>query len=159
MRALSCFVLLSAVLNVATMASADETASAALVVAATFNSRTSLNVSTDVLQFAVGESGEAPVATVDFCARARTTAGGQVVLSVESLQAVQDPRGRAASESPLAFSGVGEGTLSGTVAPTGLTVAGRWNGSGLRQGRLVFTLRTTAAGEYSIPVRFVLSAP
>ena len=52
MRFLSSVVVTSAVLSVATIASA-ETASGTVVVAATFNSRTSLNVSTDVLQFDV----------------------------------------------------------------------------------------------------------
>jgi hypothetical protein len=40
-----------------------------------------------------------------------------------------------------------------------LRVAGRWIGSGLRTGRLTFALRSAVAGTYSLPVRFVLSAP
>lgn len=144
-----------------------ETASTTVVVAATFNSRTSLNVSADVLQFDVVSSGDPAVAMVDFSARARTSGAAQVVLSVEPLQEVPGSHGPALSpvegpsdtQSTLTFSGVGEGTLSGAVAPSGLTVAGRWTGSGLRQGTLVFALRAAAPGRYSIPVRFVLSAP
>jgi hypothetical protein len=158
MRFLSCVLVASAALSVAAIASA-ETASATMVVAATFHSRTALDVSTEVLEFTVAASGDPALAAVDFSARARTTAGGQVVLSVEPLQGLQIPHGPAAAESALTFSGVGEGTLSGVVAPDGPTVAGRWNGSGQRQGRLVFALRTSATGEYSVPVRFVLTAP
>jgi hypothetical protein len=158
MRFLSCVLVASVVVSVAAIASA-ETASATMVVAATFNSRTALNVSTETLEFTVAASGEPAVAAVDFSARARTTSDGQVVLSVEPLPELQIPRGPAASDSALTFSGAGEGTLSGVVARTGPTVAGRWTGSGQRQGRLVFALRTADSGEYVIPVRFVLTAP
>ena len=166
MRFLSSTVVAAIVLSVATTASA-ETTSTTLVVAATFNSRTSLNVSADVLQFDVVSPGDPAVAMVDFSARARTAGSTQVVLSVEPLQEVQGPsgpvpssvEGPADAQTSLTFSGVGEGTLSGAVAPSGLTVASRWTGSGLRHGTLVFALRATAPGKYTIPVRFVLSAP
>jgi hypothetical protein len=151
-------VVTAAVLSVATTASA-ETASTTLVVAATFNSRTSLNVSADVLQFDVVSSDDPAVAMVDFSARARTAGAAQVLLSIEPLQEVPGPHRPSDMQSALTFSGVGEGMLSGAVAPSGLTVAGRWAGSGLRHGTLVFALRTNAPGKYSIPVRFVLSAP
>jgi len=152
MRFLSSAVVASVVLSVATIASA-ESASATVVVAATFSSRTSLQVSSDVLQFDVASSDDPAVARVDFSARARTAGNAQVVLSVEPLHEVPGP------SSALTFSGVGEGTLSGAVGPSGLTVAGRWMGSGLRHGTLVFALRASAPGKYSVPVRFVLSAP
>jgi hypothetical protein len=158
MRFLSSVIVTSAVLSVATIASA-ETASGTLVVAATFNSRTSLNVSTDVLEFEVVAESQPAVATVDFSAGARTVGGAQVVLSIEPIQEVLGPHGPADAESSLSFSGVGAGTLSGTVASSGLTAAGRWTGSGLRHGRLIFALRTNASGNYSVPVRFVLTAP
>jgi len=166
MRFLSFTVVTAALLSIATTASA-ETASTTLVVAATFNSRTSLNVSADVLQFDVVSSADPAVAMVDFSARARTAAAAQVLLSIEPLQEEAGPHGPALSsvegpsdtQTALTFSGVGEGTLSGAVAPSGLTVAGRWTGSGLRHGTLVFALRATAPGKYTIPVRFVLSAP
>ena len=41
----------------------------------------------------------------------------------------------------------------------GPSVAARWNGSGRRNGRLVFTLRAPTASAYTVPVRFVLAAP
>ena len=156
MRLLPFVVVTSVVLSSASVAWA-ESASAAVVVTASFNSRTSLNVSTDVLRFDVVSSDEAALAAVDFSARARTAGGAPVVLSVEPLREV--PGGPAAAESSLTFSGIGEGALSGMVATTGSTVAGRWTGGGLRHGQLVFALRTSQCGTYSIPVRFVLSAP
>lgn len=158
MRFLSSAVVTAAVLSVAPIASA-ETVSTTLTVAATFNSRTSLSVSADVLQFDVVSPGDPAVAMVDFSARARTAGSAQVVLSIEPLQEVQGASGPADAQSSLTFSGVGEGTLSGAVAPSGLTVASRWTGSGLRHGTLTFALRTSAPGRYSVPVRFVLSAP
>jgi len=158
MRFLSSFVVTSAVLSVATIASA-ESASATVVVAATFSSRTSLNVSSDVLQFDVVVPGTPVAADVEFSAAARTVGGGQVVLSLEPVQELRGPHGPAAVDSTLTFNGVGEGTLSGPVAPSGLTIVARWAGSGLRRGRLVFALRATAAGKYEVPLRFVLSAP
>ncbi len=154
MRSLSTAVVTAAVLSVATVAFA-ESATTALVVSAAFNSRTSLNVSTDVLQFDVGSASDSAVTTVDFSARARTASGGQVVLSVERLDEVPQLHG----QSSLTFSGVGDGTLSGAVAPTGLTVVSRWSGSGLWHGTMVFALRGRAPGRYLVPVRFVLSAP
>jgi hypothetical protein len=156
MRLLSCVA--STVLLVAATASA-ETASASLVVAAHLNSRTSLHVSDDLLRFDVTAVDQPATASVDFSAAARTAAGAQVVLSVEPVQEMQGPSGPSEFGASLTFSGIGEGTLAGTVAPSSLTPAGRWTGSGLRHGRLVFALRASISGSYSIPVRFVLSAP
>jgi hypothetical protein len=39
------------------------------------------------------------------------------------------------------------------------TVVGRWVGSGQRTGRISFALRGAGAGTYTLPVRFVLTAP
>jgi hypothetical protein len=49
--------------------------------------------------------------------------------------------------------------MAGTLAGAGAVVAGRWVGSGLRTGRLVFSLRAASGGTYTLPLRFVLSAP
>jgi hypothetical protein len=149
---------MSTVLLVAATASA-ETASASLVVAATLNSRTSLHVSEDVLRFDVAGADQPVTASVDFSAAARTAADAEVLLSVEPIREGQGPEGPSDLAASLTFSGIGEGTLTGTIAPSGLTAAGRWTGSGLRHGRLVFALRASAPASYRIPVRFVLSAP
>lgn len=128
-----------------------------VVVTATFDSRTSLRVSSQLLQFDVVD-GEA-VAAIDFSAGARTRSGGEVVLTVEPARAAEGPGGAADVETSVTFAGEGDGTRSGALSSSSPAVAGRWNGSGLRTGRMVFSLRSAAPGSYSLPVRFVLSTP
>jgi hypothetical protein len=139
-------------------ASAQQQAGAGVQVQAQFASRTSLNVSARVLQFDVTEAGVATVA-IDFAAGARIASGGEVVLSVEPERAIAGPGGAADVETTLSFDGHGAGTLAGTLAPHAAAVAGRWTGSGLRTGRLVFALHTATPGHYTVPLRFVLSTP
>lgn len=138
---------------------AQSTASATVVVTAEFASRTALHVSTDDLRFEVPRDGGVSTVVVDFDARARTFAIGEVVLVVEPLRGLDGPGGAADVEAAVTFSGEGDGTLAGTLQPAAATVAGRWRGSGRRSGRLVFTLHTGTPGSYRIPVRFVLTAP
>jgi hypothetical protein len=161
MRSLPIFagVVAASVLAAASPVSAAETATASAVVSAQFSSRTSLKVSTDLLHFEVAEPGQRATATVDFAAGARTQAGAEVLLSIEQLHAVQGPGGASDLESSVSFAGEGAGTLAGALIAAGPAVAGRWIGSGLRQGRLVFALRAGASGNYMLPVRFILSAP
>jgi hypothetical protein len=161
MRSLPIFVgvLAASLLAAASPVSAAETATASAVVSAQFSSRTSLKVSTDLLHFEVAEPGQAATATVDFAAGARTQAGAEVLLSIEQLHAVEGPGGASDVESSVSFAGEGAGTLAGALIAAGPAVAGRWIGSGLRQGRLVFALRAGASGNYMLPVRFILSAP
>jgi hypothetical protein len=78
---------------------------------------------------------------------------------MEPSRGIDGPGGAADVETSLQFSGEGSGTLAGPVAARGMTTAGRWIGSGLRTGRLIFQLRASAAGTYAVPLRFVLSAP
>jgi hypothetical protein len=59
----------------------------------------------------------------------------------------------------MTFAGEGDGLLAGVVVNGAAAVAGRWTGSGLRTGRVLFSMRAAAAGTYTVPVRFVLSAP
>ncbi len=139
-------------LIVAAHATAAETTQSSLTVVATFSSRTTLQVSSDLLQFNVTDAETPATAAIDFLAAARTHAGDPVVLSIE-------PPGPCVSISTLTFAGEGEGTRSGTMAPDAPSIAGQWIGSGLRRGRLVFTLRADAAGAFNVPIRFVLSAP
>jgi hypothetical protein len=143
-------------------AAASESATASITVSAAIESRTSLKVSSQVLQFDVAVPGQPGVATVDFSAGARTRSGGDVVMTVEPLRAVEGnagPGGAADVETSITFAGTGDGTLAGTLQDANATVAGRWNGSGFRTGRLTFALRASAAGSYTVPVRFVLSTP
>lgn len=140
-------------------AAVSETASAIVTVTATFATRTSLDVSTELLQFETHQPGQAPTASVDFAAKARTGPASEVLLSVEALRSVDDSGGAAGGETSVTFEGEGEGTLRGHIASARPAVAGRWVGSGRRSGRLVFALRGDAPGSHILPVRFVLSAP
>ena len=138
---------------------AAETASATVTINAQFASRTSLTVSTELLQFDVARTDRPALAVVDFATAARTQAGAEVVLSVEPLHSAEGPGGAADIESSITFTGEGDGTLGGTIAAAGATPAGRWIGSGVRNGRLLFSLRAAAPGTYTVAMRFVLSAP
>src|SRR3954469_6683373 len=127
-------------------ASAAETARGSVTVVATFSSRTTLQVSSDLLQFDVTQPQTPATSSIDFLAAARTRAGDLVVLSIE-------PIASNAVASTLSFSGEGEGTRSGMVAADRLSIAGQWVASGNRPGRLVFTLRADAAGTFNVPIR------
>ena len=146
-------------IGVPTVASAEDTASRALAISAIVSTRTSLKVSADLLQFDVMSPGQPAIATVEFSAGTRTQSGAPVVLSVEPLSGLEGPGGAGDVETSLSFAGQGEGTLGGMLRGTGPTVAGQWMGSGMRHGRLVFALQAGASGTYTVPIRFVLSAP
>ena len=139
--------------------SAQAVSSATVNVQAQFSARTSLKVSSDLLQFTVAESGGAATAAVEFSAGARTPASNDVVLTVEPLRAIEGPGGAADTETALSVGGEGAGLQAAQIAASHSTIVGRWQGSGVRQGRLVFTLRAASSGTYTVPVRFVLSAP
>ena len=128
-------------------------------VAADFASRTSLKVSTQTLQFVAGQPGDESIVVVEFTAAARTRTGGDVVLTVESERMPAGPGGAADVEAAVSFSGDGAGTHAGLLRTASASVAGRWQGSGIRSGRLKFALHAPAAGTYTVPVRFVLSTP
>ena len=141
-------------------ASAADGAATNVVVTAQFSSRTSLRVSTDVLRFDVALDGDPATAAVDFSAGARTHAGAEVMLSVERRRSVGGSGDGTELESSVRFAGHGNGTLDGSLdSASSQAVAGRWAGSGLRHGRLVFALHDSAPGAYVVPVRFILSAP
>ena len=128
-----------------------------LNITAQFAARTSLKVSSELLQFDVAQG--TATTTIEFSAGARTPSQGEIVLSVEPLRGLTGPGGAADVDAAISVTGEGEGLLSTRVDSTRTTVIGRWHGSGRRQGRLVFTLNATATGAYSMPVRFVLSTP
>lgn len=152
-------VVLCALLGVASDGAAQQMARANVSIVADFAPRTSLKVSSEMLHFDVAQPGGTATAAIDFSAGARTPAQGEVVLTVEPLRALAGPGGAADVESSISVAGEGEGLLSTRLDAASTTVVGRWHGNGRRQGRLVFTLNATAAGTYSVPVRFVLSTP
>lgn len=144
---------------VAAAPAARADATAHLTVHAQVLGRTSLNVSTENLRFDVSSPNGSATASVDFSAAARTHADGDVMLSIELLRPGGDADEPYEPAAALTFAGEGEGTGAGDVTASGSHVAARWVGSGHRTGRLLFTLRTRAAGSYAVPVRFVLTAP
>ena len=138
---------------------AQNVAHATLSINARFAPRTSLKVSSELLQFDVAQPGGPATAAIEFVAGARTPLQGEIVLSVEPMRGLSGPGGAADVDAAISVAGEGEGLLTTRLDPTSTTVVGRWHGSGLRQGRLVFTLNTSTSGIYSMPVRFVLSTP
>ena len=142
-------------LTVAVDASAAESACSSVTVVATFSSRTTLQVSSDLLRFDVISADAPATASIDFVAAARTHAGGPVVLSIEPVR----PADSDDAASSLSVNGDGASTMSTAISADEPTVAGQWIGSGVRRGRLVFALRTAMLGNHVIPIRLVLTAP
>jgi hypothetical protein len=135
-------------------------ASAATVtIRAEFSSRTSLHVSSSLVQFDVADPLIWQTKVIHFSAFARTIPGGEVLLTMEPVGGVQAPeRGPAAQDLSVLYEG--EGGNSGTASEAGRHVVGRWTGSGVREGHVSFTLRgAQAPGVYALSVKFVLSAP
>ena len=161
MRALQLFVMPVVLLapGLVPGVAAAETAGASVAVSVQFSSRTTLRVSTDLLRFDVTEAQEAPAVAVEFAAGARTHSGAEVLLSVEPICDSDGLAAAGAGQSAISFSGQGNGTLNGSLNGTSSAVAGRWFGSGWREGRLLFALHGARAGSYTLPVRFILSAP
>jgi len=133
-------------------------ATATVTMRAVFNSYTSLRVSSSQLRFEVPDTLAAPRVFIEFSGAARTRTGAQVVLSVEAVGAIQPPAGGPSADLVVGYEGEGEN--AGTLSEAGPHVAGRWTGSGVRQGRVLFTLvGATVPGTYLLPLKFVLSAP
>jgi len=137
---------------------AAEHATTAVAATAQLRSRTFLTVSTQTLQFDVTAPGAPAVASVDFVAGARTRPDGEVLLTVELVRANDALGGASDVGAVVTVAGDGEGTLTGVLRSGVPVLAGRWTGSGLRAGRLRFSMNA-GAGAYTLPVRFVLTAP
>ena len=140
-------------------ARAAESVTGAIPITVQFSHRTSLKVSKELLEFDVTTPDLPAVAEVEFSAAARAPRGAEVVLSVEAMRAIDGPGGAADVETSVTFAGDGEGTRSGTLDGNARNVAARWQGSGVRRGRVVFALRSAVRGTYRVPVSFVLSTP
>ncbi len=124
---------------------------------------TALRVSSSALRVGpqTGSSaGPVVVGTIDYRAAARTRTDGEVVLTVEAQADLPTLAGPSAGENAIEFEGFGDGARAGVLRSDVPQVAGRWVGSGVRTGQLVFTLRGTAATNGAIvPLRFVISLP
>ena len=140
------------------VAGASESVTASVAVTAQFSSRTSFKVSSDMLRFEVTDQTGIATAAVDFTAAALTQAGGEVTLSVDAGDATERPA-TAGHDPDMTVSGTTAGTTAGAIVHRSPSVAARWIGSGVRAGRLIFTLRAATVGRYTVPVHFVLSAP
>ncbi len=134
-------------------------ASAAVVATATFTPRTSLTVSTRVLEFRIEPGATHAEAVVDFTAGMRAQPGTEVVLTVEPTTAPDGPGGAADVETTVSFAGDDTGIQTGVLDTTRASVAARWSGGGQRRGRLIFTLHASAPGVYRVPVSYVLGTP
>jgi hypothetical protein len=159
MRLLRTLAPLVTIVALAAPAAASDVSTSMVAVNVLVSARTSLQVSSEMLQFVVPDGGSGAEAAVTFRAGARVDRTNDVVLTVEPVTALEGPGGAADVEGAVTFAGDGMGTTRGSLVPAGPTVAGRWHGSGLREGRLVFTLHASAGGSYTLPVRFVLSTP
>ena len=120
----------------------------ALSVTASLQPRVSLQVSSGVLQFDVTDATVPATATIDFTAGARAASSSEVRLVVDALPDVPGL---------LTIAGGSEGVAMGELQPETPTIAARWNGGGLRRGRLTFALRALAPGRYSVPVSLRLA--
>src|SRR5688572_29753197 len=99
----------------ASASAAEEHATTSVVVNVNLAPRTSLKVSSRMLQFDVTQPGEAATAALDFTASARMSSGSDVVLTVEPLRGVDGPGGAADVETDLTFTGEGDGVLAGSI--------------------------------------------
>ncbi len=118
---------------------------------------TSLRVSSSLLRFDVSDPASPATVEIQFAAGGRTYKGGDVVLTVEAAGTVETPDGVRSQDLAIGYEGEGQ---AGTLAAAAPSTAGRWMGSGFRQGRVLFTLRgATVPGTYQLPVKFALSTP
>jgi hypothetical protein len=132
---------------------------------ATIRTSTSLQVSNHMLVIAPRPGkDERPLAagSIEFRAAARTASDGEVILTVEPLAPIASISGGGAGESAttIAFEGSGDGAQSGALVDARPETAARWVGSGLRTGRLTFTVRGPVSPSGAVlPLRFLLAAP
>ena len=133
------------------LSATSDTTTRSILAHAQVAARSSLIVSSELLQFQVMAPSQAATATVDYVAGVRTHAGAEVLLTVETTSALDATN--------VSVANLGEGGAQGAMTTMRPVIAGRWIGSGRRTGRISFSLFASTAGVYSIPVRFVLSAP
>jgi hypothetical protein len=133
--------------------------SAAIVATATISPRTVVKVSAGTLEFRIEPGSSEAVAVVEFTAAARAVPGADVLMTVAADGGLTGPGGAADVDAEVTFSGDGPGTLTGAVTLAETTTTARWSGGGVRNGHLLFTLRASTPGIYTLPVRFAVSLP
>jgi hypothetical protein len=132
--------------------------SATIIATAAIAPRTSLHVSTRVLEFTVTPGSDEAVAVVEFTSAARALPAAEVFLTVKADGALAGPGGAADVETDLRFAGDVAGTLAGPMSRTEVVTLARWPGGGVRRGRFLFTLRAATPGTYTLPVTFAVNA-
>jgi len=143
---------------------ASDVASSIIVFQANVSASTALRVSSSLLQVGprTGASADPVViGTIDYRAAVRTRSGGEVVLTVEAGVDLPTLAGSSAGgEATIDFEASGDGARGGVLRNAVPQVAGRWVGSGVRTGQMVFRLRgVTAIAGATVPVLFVISLP
>jgi hypothetical protein len=156
--ALGCLVA-ALVAHPAALAAQSGDRSVAIVATATITPRTSVKVSTRTLEFRLEPGSSEAVAVVEFTTAARAVPGADVLMTVAADGGLSGPGGAADVDAEVTFSGDGSGTLAGALPRAEAAPTARWNGGGVRNGRLVFTLRASTPGVYTLPVRFAVSIP
>jgi hypothetical protein len=154
----------SAVMALGVAVRAGDQAIAVARIHAAVGPSTSLQVSSHLLVVAPQPPGQdKPVfaGAIDFRAAARTSSGGEVLLTVEPLECTGSPSGGPSETgTSVEFQGTGDGARSGVLNTGSPEAAARWVGSGVHTGRLAFTVRGLAARQgATIPLRFLLAAP
>jgi len=132
---------------------------AVMSVEAQIGARASLQPTGSTLRFDASFAGEqySHTCIVDVVAAARTRAGGEVLLIVESLEGAARPP----APRRIAFTTVSEPAheLYGTWSGNEPQVVARWVGSGRRSARITFALWSDREEPLELPVRWVLATP
>ncbi len=152
MRSVSVFgLLVVSCLCSSSLGASDQVATATIGARANFETRTSLQVSTRVLEFHIANPEVAAEATLDYSAGVRVQPGAETILQVQASLPV-DGAGMVLTVST-------EGVPADSVSIEGAfpSTAARWAGAGVRTGRLRFSLRG-APGTYRVPIGLTLNA-
>ena len=134
-------------------------ASTTVTAIATFAPRPTLTVSSPVLRFRIERGETQAEAAIDFTAAMRAMPDAEIVLTIEAARAIQGPGGAADVDAVVTFTGEGDGVQTAALEANRSVVAARWSGGGQRSGRLLFTLRASAPGVYTVPVSYLLGTP
>jgi hypothetical protein len=148
----ACWCLTATLLHPTALASQTQIATHAVVARAEMGRRARVVVSSEILHFHVGDEGAPAGFSIAYRAGARTSSTGDVLLSVR-------PVNLSGVSSAIALTVVsGPDAVPGLLTAGHPTIAARWTGGGVRDGRLSFQL-TAAPGTYAIPVEFRITAP
>jgi hypothetical protein len=127
--------------------------------------RASLSVAPTTVAFADADPTGTPVITaagITVTARARTSAGNNVTLDVQSDGDFETVGGDVIAASNLTWTTAGAGFVAGTMSSAAAQPLGSWPGSGLRTATQTYALANSwdyAVGDYTMIVTYTLTAP